>query len=492
MSAMPIVLNDSNVQRLFGNEAAENEPLDRLRQYYFKGKAYEQVTEELPLRILVGHKGVGKSALFKISYDEDPTKGWFPVFVKPDDISSLSTIEDKNFLALIRNWKQGLTEIIAKKALDVFGNHSIRPEMQLVGGATRLLSFLVDSINVIKEHVQLDPARQVLLSNICSNKKVTVYLDDLDRGWEGKAVDIRRISALLNAARDLCSDNPGLMFRIALRSDVYFLVRTSDESTDKIEGSVVWYSWENHEIFVLLIKRILAYYRETRNDAQLASMSPSELSVYLDRIMGQRFFGKGKWRNVRMYRVLMSLIRRRPRDLVKLCTLAARNAYQDGSTTIHTEHFTAVFEEYSQGRIQDTVNEFRTELPNIERLLLEMRPSKKQKITKSGYFYSTADLLSKLGHIMSTAGGFRFSHGAPATEKDLAHFLFKIGFLTARKDLPSGQIQRKDFEQHRYISSKFTDFGYGWEVHPAYRWALQPENLDSIFDDLEEDQANSN
>ena len=57
---------------------------------------------------------------------------------------------------------------------------------------------------------------------------------------------------MLNAVRDLISENPLMRFRISLRSDVYYLVRTSDESTDKIEGSVIWQSWTNHEILVLL------------------------------------------------------------------------------------------------------------------------------------------------------------------------------------------------------------------------------------------------
>ena len=54
------------IQRLFGSEAAEEEEPDRLKQYYFKNKIYNQVITDLPLRILVGHKGIGKSALFRI------------------------------------------------------------------------------------------------------------------------------------------------------------------------------------------------------------------------------------------------------------------------------------------------------------------------------------------------------------------------------------------------------------------------------------------
>ena len=47
------------LQRLFGHEAAEDEDPERLREYYFKGKTYSQVVNDLPLRIVVGHKGVG-------------------------------------------------------------------------------------------------------------------------------------------------------------------------------------------------------------------------------------------------------------------------------------------------------------------------------------------------------------------------------------------------------------------------------------------------
>ena len=53
-------------------------------------------------------------------------------------------------------------------------------------------------------------------------------------------------------------------------------------------------------------------------------------------------------------------------------------------------------------------------------------------------------------------------------------------FMTARKEMPQGII-RKYFEENRYLSSQFADFGFDWEIHPAYRWALQPENISDIF-----------
>jgi len=80
----------------------------------------------------------------------------------------------------------------------------------------------------------------------------------------------------------LASENNGLRFKVALRSDVYYLARTSDESTDKIEGSVVWCTWTNHEILVMLIKRILTFNHQQADYRQLLKSDQFHLSTYLN------------------------------------------------------------------------------------------------------------------------------------------------------------------------------------------------------------------
>jgi hypothetical protein len=400
--------------------------------------------------------------------------------VKPDDIVGLAT-DTADFLATIRNWKDGLLEILARKLLVSFDMDASDVSTRLLGFGGRLLEFLRSTF-LTKEKLKLEPAKQLLLEQFLKQGTVTVYVDDLDRGWEGRGGDVRRISALLNAVRDLARDNSGLAFRISLRSDVYYLVRTSDESTDKIEGSVIWQSWSNHEILVLLIKRIETFFGRSVDERALLDMKQVYLAHYLDAVMEPRFVGRGHWENAPMYRVLMSLIRKRPRDLIKLCTLAARRAREKGSTLIRTPHLIDVFEEYSQGRVQDTINEFRSELPDIQRLLLGMKPNKKERAARLGYVYTTASLLEKISNVMQS-GEFRFATGRVATAKDLAAFMYKINFLTARKESSDG-ITRRYFEEQQYLSSHFAEFGFDWEVHPAYRWALQPDTLDEIFQSL--------
>lgn len=475
--------NELEIQRLFGHEAAEQEDPKRLKEYYFKNKIYSQVVTDLPLRILVGHKGIGKSALFKIAMDEEISMNRLTILIKPDDIVGIGG-NTEDFLKLIRDWKDGINGIIATKALSSFGLQfeGIRSKINQLGGG--LLQFLSESLdNSINKNFNLTPTKKFILENFLKDNKISVYIDDLDWGWQGRKNDIQRISALLNAIRDISSENYGIYFRVSLRSDVYYLSRTSDESTDKTESSVIWYSWKNHEILVLLIKRIESYFGRGINEEEIINKRQSELMEYLNPVIESTFTGKGHWEKAPMYRVLMSLIRKRPRDLVKLLTLAARQANLISSEVITTKSLEDIFEEYSQGRLQDTINEYRSELPDIERLILGMKPSKKQKQTSENYVYSTDRLLKKIKDIQSQ-GVFKWANGKIADTNDLAGFLYKINFITARKRTNAG-IDRKYFEENRYLSNKFVDFGYDWEVHPAYRWALQPDNLNNIWESLE-------
>ncbi|WP_029889829.1 P-loop ATPase, Sll1717 family [Polycyclovorans algicola] len=471
---------EENIAEIFGHEAAEDEDIERLRSYYFKSKTFEQVANELPIRILVGHKGIGKSALFHVAMAEQRSQKKLTLLIKPDDIVGIGD-DETNFLKLIREWKNGISEIIARKALVSFGLLQEGWQAQLKGYGGQFIDYL-QSTFVPEKYANMEPTKLAIIKQFLKDQKIFIYLDDLDRGWQGTSSDIRKISALLNAIRDLTSECRGVHFRVSLRSDVYYLVRTSDESTDKIEGSVVWYSWTNHEILALLVKRVDQFSNKEITAEALMQLTQPMLAGHLSSVMESTFNGRGKWSNIPTYRMLMSLIRKRPRDLVKLCTLAAKHASYNGNVLLGTENFNSIFEEYSQGRLQDTINEYRSEMPDIEKLLFSMKPSRTEKRTSGGYVYTTAELLDKIKNIQQNHT-LKFYGSRAAEVKDLAAFLYKINFLTARKD-KGDFIERRYFEESRYLSHKFVDFGFDWEVHPAYRWALQPDSLSDVFSNL--------
>ena len=97
--------DDETIRDLFGTDAAEDEDPSRLKEYFFRNKSYQNIRTNLPLRILVGHKGIGKSALLRMSYLEDQEEGSLSIWVQPNDLI-LENSSNKNFLEKIEGYKQ--------------------------------------------------------------------------------------------------------------------------------------------------------------------------------------------------------------------------------------------------------------------------------------------------------------------------------------------------------------------------------------------------
>lgn len=482
-----IRFDDDTIQEVFGHEAAEDDNIERLKKYYFKNTAYERLNTGTSLRILIGHKGIGKSAMLAVAAQEDATYNRLAIMLRPDDIDELPLDSDE-LIPLIKAWKLGLLRLIRAKVLEFFslGCQDIHEDAAATWSAlARDLARNISSwINTA--HVSLEETKAVVLKNFAADNEIRIYVDDLDRGWTASPLSVKRMSAMLNAMRDITRDYKNIRFVVSLRSDVYYLVRTSDESTDKLESACIWFSWTNHEILAMLMKRIKTFFGLfCPRDQDLVGQEQPVLAQDLTRVMEGRFSGKGKWNSIPTYRMLMTLIRRRPRDLVKLCTLAARHAHERSDTRILTEDFDAVFSRYSQDRMQDAINEFKSELPNIQDLLVNMKPSKRaRKGTRTSdgglYVFTSAELIDKLKNIRQNHNFKFYGKTSLASERELLGFLYKIGFITALKTLPSGKKVRHFFEDQNYVASLGSDYGYSWEIHPAYRWALSPAEPDVL------------
>lgn len=477
--------SDENIIKLFGIEDAENESPERLKEYFFRNKAYENLSSSLPIRILIGHKGVGKSALLKMTHLEDQEAKVMSLWLRPDDVyAAVGSGGKGDFNAQIDKWKRALSLLIAKHIIREFSNEAAEAADAFLaerqsGLVTNITSVLRDYF-VARKKKALDSTKEAIIAAFLKNNTIRIYLDDLDRGWQARKEDIQNISALLNAIRDLCGNKSTLQFRLGLRTDVYYLVRTSDESTDKIERHLIFLTWTHHEILTLAAKRVGTFFGEQVDQAKLITRPQIEIARQLHRVIDPVFLGVGKWENAPIHRVLLSLIRKRPRDLVKLMHGAAKEAYKKDHDKISSSDLQATFESYSNERLQDIANEFKTELPLIANLVRGMRPAKREHRTAEQYVYSNADLSKKLKNLMQQ-NRFEFTNRRPITASALGHFLYKIDFIMGRKELPDGSIVRKYFDQNQYLKDELVDFGFDWEVHPAYRWALQPADAKDLY-----------
>jgi hypothetical protein len=433
---------------------------------------------------VVGHKGVGKSALLKRAYLDDVEKQILAVEIKPNDISELMiSPTGESFIQKIERWKSGIRRIVAQKAVNGLindGYDAVAGEkVSQIGASTT--KFLRSVIEYWKPRIN-DAINVSIAESFLKTGLIRVYIDDVDRGWSASDADISNISALINAVRDLCNSDRTFQCRLALRTDVYFLVRTSDESTDKIEQDIIRLSWTNDEILRMISLRIITYFDiPLLND--LSGLSQARISKeILSQVMDPVFHGAGLWSEVPVSIPLMSLCRKRPRDLVKLLHGAARTAGHDRRNKVTTEDLQGSFEIYSDERLQDLVNEFKSELPEIRSVLLKFKPSKKQKQTAINYRYTTDQLIQKIRNIRSQVR-INFTSRTPVTETSVLAFLYKIDFIIARRE-DGGKAKFTYFDQKRFLANDAVDFGYQWEIHPAYRWAIQPNDIQDVIDSL--------
>ncbi len=464
--------DDATIEKLFGADDAENERPERFKEYFYYNHAYESLISDLSVRILVGHKGVGKSALLKRAYIADQEDSNPSVWLRPDALLNvqLTATNENQFIQRIETWKRG---ILIEVVNDFFGEKAIQaiPEIEKAKakGLARLLIRGLDEKKSDKNHAAAP---------------INIYIDDIDRGWSASTDAIKNISALLNAIRDIGGQEPRIRFRIGLRSDVYFLVRTSDESTDKIERNVIWLRWTNDQVLRVMAKRIATFFNSDVTQSQIEKMDQIHISrMILSKVIEPEFKGKGHWDSRPIHNVLLSLTRARPRDLIKLFHLAAKRTHQKGATIIASTYLEDIFETYSQERLQDIINEFKSELPDIESLLLSMKPSRRERKAALSYQFTTDALCVKLNNIIGQ-NTFRFTNGRSVSARSLIQFLYKIDFITARREIADGEIDRKYFDEGRFLASEVADFGYNWEIHPAYRWALQPQDVQSLIDSL--------
>jgi hypothetical protein len=113
--------------------------------------------------------------MFQVLRQELENKNELTVSITPDDITEIAETTD-DMLALIRIWKKGLKEIISSKALQQFGN-IISPIRNV---SNNIVNFILKYLD--NKGFNLFEEKEALIFKFLENKKVTVFIDDLDRG----------------------------------------------------------------------------------------------------------------------------------------------------------------------------------------------------------------------------------------------------------------------------------------------------------------------
>ncbi len=469
----------------FGNEAGDDlTPLELMPFFVEQADFRDFLSKTDKIKLATAKKGVGKSALLrwiegKVPTDVDPEA--LVIHVKGSDLvrsnfglnHKLSTPNE-----YIRDWMIRLASLINRRIgavlnLAIFDDSiTLIESAELDGFRSRnILTSLTDRLTrllpakLTKERIHA--TNDVELLKRFKGKNVWLLVDDLDATYQRTDVENLELSTFFSACRQLASESQGILFRVTMRTDVWPLLRRYDEALDKFEQYHKDITWSQDDFRALLAKRIrhqLALHG-VKDSPPPRPLSQEEVDEHqIDMVFAKRMPWGEKER--RTYKVIYTLAYHRPRWGIQLCKLAQAEALKEEATLIERGHIDKVWGNYGAKRIADLIAEHKHQCPEVEELLSAFRGAERRM--------SREVLLTWIknrvcNHMTPTIEG-RSTNQA----MQIAHFLFRIGFIVARAELDNETYEHYYFDDMPDFLSGRTnaDFNVVWEIHPCYREAL--------------------
>jgi hypothetical protein len=154
--------------------------------------------------------------------------------------------------------------------------------------------------------------------------------------------------------------------------------------------------------------------------------------------------------------------------MVELCKHAGESANRAGHDQILLADINSNLTQFGQKRIEDLIAEFKSMCPQLEDMIAAF--------SGKNDLFTAAELLSTIRqNVLEKLKDLRIVGmlGHPS-DLNVAHFLFQIGFISARKDYGVGDYDHFFYAEKPHLLSSITniDDGCTWEIHIAFRKIL--------------------
>lgn len=484
--------------------------LDYLKKYFLTGTAEEDLTflqkafvsssqisevvgiQPGAMRLVVGNKGIGKTALFEF-IETCANKHRLPaVLIRPDDISAQPISPANDLGSLKRFYFDALLRAVAmaigrdQKKLLVGDAATLYKEAQRQGQTAedfvqttlRLLSAIsapvkgIDGVKLAKElsGVATNPELTRAINNqlLEGNSKVTFLLvDDTDQvAQPGNAEHLNRVWGLLLGARKIATDCPNVRVLVSLRSEVWLRLQSEGkgqrDQTDHLRNLVVHLKSDDEHMRKIIIKRM----NLAAADAGQPRVDPYSLFFQSSQVTLPYSEEKRSWESF-----ILKSARERPRDAIQLVRklIDATKAGQK----IGDESALKGMSIYSRERIDDLVGEFSPDCPEIRKLVESFID-----IPFETDFETLRDHLTRVGSAFSLViRGAIIQPGSDEHALTALRLLHEAGFINARV---ADSRQPKQFrhilfaEEPNFVEmSNWNDLQAShWEIHPAFRSRL--------------------
>ena len=487
----------------FGNEAGDDVEPEELLGYFVEQEAFGKFLDtRKKLLVAAARKGIGKSALLKWTAFKvrERDKEALVITVRGADLvrsrfnlaSELVTPNDYTRDWMIRLCALVNRELALRLKLALTDDRITLIETAELEGykARNIVGCLLDRMQSLLENgrgtKKLPAKNEIELLKRVKDRKVWIIIDDLDATFQNTSPESLSLATFFSACRYLVHDVKDIYIRASVRTDVWALLRRYDEALDKMSQYVSEILWRQRDFLALLSLRIKASLKQMSREA-LSAPPYSRQEDIEERLLEMAFVPKMQWgdgrhasemqpsllppRMVDTYKIIYTLSYERPRWAIQLCKLAQESALRHNSDRIRKDSIDEVWGEYGAKRIADLVSEHKHQCPQVNELLNAFRGAERL-MTRQALFAWITNRVST--HLEVFIEGDR-----TRSPKDIARFLYRLGFVVARSENSEADYEHYRFDQMPDFLSARTDddFGVKWEIHPCYRQALDIQKL---------------
>lgn len=468
---------DLRDDKLFGKLAGEDESINTLEYVFVESYEYDVFNDDSKLRIVKARKGMGKSAVLKMSaHSKRQLKDNIVIEVKGADLITRIPYNDSvDDQQNINDWMRRICSRIAVEIGKQIGFANSDDSITLVENA-EILGFKEKNIvsalfDRLLKKISLGPieieARKTsstdeheLIKRFQTKNlmNVWIYIDDIDAKFKNSEIECERLSSFLTCCRYLVNDIDGLFIRTSLRSDVWTAIAQTDESLDKVEEYFVDLKWNEYFIGNMIAKRIQRYMEENGIPSTIGDKKV--LDTYDINKLMHKVFVDMPWNGTKVRPGLPIYVfsNGRPRWAIQLCKLAAITAYKARRDIIYFSDIKANLKEYGKKRVDDTIREHQHQCKDINKILLVFN--------NESATLETDVLLKLLENKLSDQNIIIQGVFGNSSALDIARFLYQINFITA-----TDGKSNYTYEQEPDLLSHDVDLdkGYKWVIHPCYR-----------------------
>lgn len=429
---------------VFGVPTAERDT--DLIECFVDNDSYSRIIDK-GKNVILGNRGSGKSAIFKKIAEDEIKNKKIVITLAPENFSyemmnSILIKESKGswskhgaysvawkFLIYVMVFKElakispvlktGKAAKVYNYVRDTYIDFDKNPIGLLIAYLKRIEGIKIGPWEVSLKTKELDKLYKLdeiallieLLDEVSDRKKIVIFVDELDKGWDASEDAVSFISGLFHAAMSINSNHKNLRILISLRSELYDNIPAIYDDAQKFRDVIETIHWNEDFLLELVTKRIIKCF------PTLKKLSKKE-------IWNKIFAETLDYRTAKSFNYVIDRTLFRPREIIQFCNEIAEKALEKRhNLPLNYKSIVEAESSYSESRMHDIAAEFKFQYPGLNAIFETFRGQR---------YFMTKDAFEE--HLLKIAcGEYHVPSGSEWFMKleteNMNRILWEVGFI---------------------------------------------------------------